>query len=565
VSATVEDRVNVKPICETRRYFPFAKMNFHRRHLVFVLVEWLALLTGTFVWADELEEVAPGSNAALEARVRELESQNQALSQQYEDVLKRLDSLSRQLNQQDRVSSGGMANLLGPPEPTDDRLSPLTNSEEPPTSSAISALSPELGGDAPDTPKSTRKRIKGRVFLENGVNLASEDEEFSIEFHNETQVDYRLNTMGHLGQTVNGFAIPRERFYFQGRLTKLIEYRLVMTRGFITQQDLLDAYLTFRLKDDRVQARIGRYRAPYSYEWWMEPNQYFINPERSVFNANLGLNRMIGAALTGKVFEDRFDYAVGIFDGPRNSFEDYNSGKDIVSYLNFRPWANSKEYRFLEYLNLGGSVDYGNQENPTQPQSFRTSANATSNAAVNRVAPSFLALNNNIIESGIRSQWSMHAAYFYKRLSLIAEWQSGFADYARNTQKAYRTRLPYSGFYVQAGYFLTGEEVKDRSQVKPIRPFSLRPGKLGPGAIELASRISTLNLGPQVFSAGLADPNLWTRNVVVTDFGVNWYINQYIKILFDWQYSALGQPVMLGPGHYTNDFNLFWTRFQIYY
>ena len=126
------------------------------------------------------------------------------------------------------------------------------------------------------------------------------------------------------------------------------------------------------------------------------------------------------------------------------------------------------------------------------------------------------------------------------------------------------TRLPFGGFYAQAS-FLTGEEVKDRSMVKPLKPFSLKPGKFGLGAFELAARVSTLNIGPQVFSAGLADPNLWTRNVVATDIGVNWYLNQYIKVLFDWQYSSMGDPVLLSPGHYTPYFNLFWTRFHIYY
>ena len=45
--------------------------------------------------------------------------------------------------------------------------------------------------------------------------------------------------------------------------------------------------------------------------------------------------------------------------------------------MNFRPWADSKEYEFLKYLNLGGSVDYGNQQNPAIPQDFRTSANTS--------------------------------------------------------------------------------------------------------------------------------------------------------------------------------------------
>ena len=123
-------------------------------------------------------------------------------------------------------------------------------------SSAISALSPELGGGARDTPKQTRKRIKGNVFLENGLVFSSDDEEFSIEFHNETQVEYRLNTMGHLGDLSNGFAIPRERFYFQGRLTKPIEYRVARLQEALTHDPrVLEQSLEVRVEGDRVILR----------------------------------------------------------------------------------------------------------------------------------------------------------------------------------------------------------------------------------------------------------------------------------------------------------------------
>jgi phosphate-selective porin OprO/OprP len=77
-------------------------------------------------------------------------------------------------------------------------------------------------------------------------------------------------------------------------------------------------------------------------------------------------------------------------------------------------------------------------------------------------------------------------------------------------------------------------------------------------------------LGRQVFTAGLADPNLWTNNVQLIDVGVNWYLNKFVKIYFDWEHAIFASPVLAAVNsngaalfHTTSD--LFWLRFQFYY
>ena len=42
----------------------------------------------------------------------------------------------------------------------------------------------------------------------------------------------------------------------------------------------------------------------------------------------------------------------------------------------------------------------------------------------------FLILNRDVVERGDRLLGSVHAAYFYKGLSLIGEWQYGYGSYA---------------------------------------------------------------------------------------------------------------------------------------
>ena len=79
-----------------------------------------------------------------------------------------------------------------------------------------------------------------------------------------------------------------------------------------------------------------------------------------------------------------------------------------------------------------------------------------------------------MVVSGPRNLWSLHTAYYYGGLSLYGEWQSGFQDYALTSNlNNTRTHVPVFGYYVQAGYFLTGETVTARNVIKPIRDFDL--------------------------------------------------------------------------------------------
>ena len=102
---------------------------------------------------------------------------------------------------------------------------------------------------------------------------------------------------------------------------------------------------------------------------------------------------------------------------------------------------------------------------------------------------------------------------------------------------------------VQASYFLTGEQITRRvNVVRPRHNFGFTNGQFtGPGAVEVHARYSPLNLGHNIFTAGLADPNLWTNHAYAVDIGLNWYLNYYTKIYFDWQHAGFGEPVINGP------------------
>ena len=394
-----------------------------------------------------------------------------------------------------------------------------------------------------------------------GFELKTADDEFVIQFHNLTQLDGRFYEQGGQNPVHDTFAIPRQWWMFSGRITKPYEYFLSFQNGFDTLS-LLDVFVNVHY-DDRLQLKLGRFKTPFTYEFYTEPIQGLISPERSLFFNNFALNRSVGLMGWGRLFNTTapLDYAVGLFNNARNSYEDTSDQKNILAYLNWRPFALLEDSP-LENFVFGGSVQAGTQTNTPLPPSFRTIV-ATSGNSVNGVP--FLTFNSNARESGARAFWDLHAAWYYRHLSLISEWQSGYQDYALATTITDHDRIGVQSYYVQAGYFVTGETVAGRNVVKPLRNFDIRKGRFGPGAIELQSRFNALDLTRNIFTSGLADPNLWTNNLYVVDTGFNWYLNQYSKLYFSWNHAVFGNPVQYNATARQKTSDLFLIRFQLHF
>ena len=406
------------------------------------------------------------------------------------------------------------------------------------------------------------RRIAKVEFAE-GLELSSPDDEFKLTFHNLTQAEFRGFPTNQQGILQSQFFIPRQRWYFTGRVTRNIEYYTVINRGY-GALDLLDAFVTYRI-DERFRLRAGRMKTPYLYEYYSIAEGDLIAPERSLYADNMAANRQMGMMALGELLEGRLGYALGVFNGPRRSFQDFNSAKDVIGYFNTRPFLKSETYKVLNYLNVGGSWDVGYQNNPTQPNALRTANDQTPNLAVVSLSPTWLTFNDNVVEQGERIQWAGHLIWYYKSLTLLAEYGGGVAGYAFNTSKT-SSYIPYDGYMVQATYFLTGEHLTRRvNVVKPKSDFSWVKGKRGPGAIEVHGRFSTLNFGKQVFTDGFADPNLWSNRAWATDIGLNWYLNFYTKVMLDWQHSDFYTPVIVGPDHFGVNRDLFWLRFQVFF
>jgi phosphate-selective porin OprO/OprP len=523
---------------------------------------------------------AGSREAQLEDEVRQLKEMVRQLSTRVEDLSARASAgppAPAVPPSSAMVPSSVSSGLAGPggfkldPGPSDSGLRAPSSDEARATSGGTREL--------PDSQLEGNRRL-GHIPLrtyfdygQDGVGFSSEDEEFQLRFRVLEQIDYN----GYLGpqglsptSTTSGFYLPRSRYYFQGRVTKPITYDLSFQRSYTTF-NFFNAFLNFNY-DPRLQIRVGRSKVPFTYEFYKINVWRLIAPERSVWVNNYQSNRDIGITAWGGLFENRVEYAVMLHNGPRNGFQAYDYPKTVAAFLNFKPFQ-TREDSFLRDFNIGGSLDYGYQNNPAVPAVFRTNVNA-SNVALNSNDPTnnatlpFLALNNNVMEKGLRDLWELHVAYYYKGLSLLGAWDSGFNSYALPHSPS--VRVPTSGYFVEAAYLITGETIRERSTIDPISRFDLRPGKFGLGAFEPHARYSEMFLNRDIFTAGLADPNLWTNRVQLIDVGVNWYLNRFVKIYFDWEHAIFASPVIAantpsGGALFRNTNDMFWLRFQLYY
>lgn len=150
--------------------------------------------------------------------------------------------------------------------------------------------------------------------------------------------------------------------------------------------------------------------------------------------------------------------------------------------------------------------------------------------------------------------FGLEAAANWKNWYLQAEsFQYGIKRTAATATLADPT---FDGFYVQGSWILTGEtrryDVASGAFQSP-RPFVPVSSAGGFGAWELALRYSNLDLD---FHSGLAaaaatpdairggEQDIWT-------FGVNWYLNPNVKVMFNWLHVDVDRLNPAGPGNLT--------------
>ena len=83
---------------------------------------------------------------------------------------------------------------------------------------------------------------------------------------------------------------------------------------------------------------------------------------------------------------------------------------------------------------------------------------------------------------------------------------------------------------------LTGER-NAYSGCDPIRAFEPQKGVRQLGAFELALRYSEVRVDPHAFTT-LANPKSSAQQASELGFGLNWYLNRYVKLTMDYEHTV---------------------------
>ncbi len=452
-----------------------------------------------------------------------------------------------------------------PPVPTDLLVTPPLSTPTPAdskTSNAQDGQPSKKPGESASARSSTGSGDTAgyQVSFKDGILFTTTDGLFSLQFHDLTQIDGRAFSPAHTVR--DQFNITREWLIFRGNVTEYADYTAILAAGVVGSLNILDAYFDLNPlgeNKDPLQVRIGRFQTPFGYQWYKIVARNLVANERSMFMANFSPNRELGAMGHGVVLDGRLDYALGLFNGVRNSFNVPFSGKEETAFVNALPFLLEEGSPF-RYLNIGLSFDTANQNGGLSPNALRTANQGPAGPENDVISPTFLKFNPNVVEIGVRDAGAVDVVWFYRGFQFLGEYTAGFEHYGLTSAPGKKFPVSLSGYSFTGSYFLTGEEPTGRGPVVPLHPW----GK-GCGAVEGFGRFSNLILGQNVFAADLADPEQWANGVDATDVGLNWYPNRFLRLTLDWQHAMFNRPVQPAGAPVVNSQDLYWLRFQLYY
>ncbi len=368
----------------------------------------------------------------------------------------------------------------------------------------------------------------------------------SIQLTGRMHLDYRDSDIdGSLGggrtddrdtaSLADQFELRRARIGVKGKFAKDFKYEIVTNIPGTATVDV--AYLDFA-KYDQVQLRVGKFKQPFGLEELISSNNITMMErsylDQTVPGKKLGF-QVMGTPVTGMT------YAGSVFQQNDTELNIQADGKNSVAgraTLNFAEIMGNKE--MVMHVGLAGlDSTYAVGTSSTSQTSSTASATATQRGSISsfRSAGRGLAnvfrgqVNGELCHSSIvgyacpseysaqvkQRAYGLEGIFATGPFKLMGEYSQG--DY-KGTQGANAVSYDTKTYYLEAGYFITGEKYADSykggvfSSFKPKNEFDLDKGNLG--AIELAFRAEGFDVDNTKISGGRLQGN-------VTDFATGKY------------------------------------------
>jgi phosphate-selective porin OprO/OprP len=251
---------------------------------------------------------------------------------------------------------------------------------------------------------------------------------------------------------------------------------------------------------ENTELKLGNYIAPVGFEDLMSSNDYTFM-ERSLASA---LSPGFLAGVSAGAWGRRWSVRVGGFADPLgdDDIEKRKSdGLSAIGRVTFAPWRKKRQL-----LHIGGSLEWRDMESDS---AFRLRTRPESGGARRLIDTGNLrdvdeSLTFGVEVAAVLGSWCLQGEYLRAHL-----WRSDNPD------------PTFQGGYAQLSWFPTGEHRRYSSRravfrsVEPKRPW---------GAVELALRYSALDL---------LDENVIGGEQQDFTFGLNWYLNRNLRLMFN--------------------------------
>ena len=276
--------------------------------------------------------------------------------------------------------------------------------------------------------------------------------------------------------------------------------------------------------------RIGNFFVPFSLEQVTnDTNNIFMErsiPSQGVF----AVDREVGVALYNCTDDQSFTWATGVFfdsisEGLKERIDD-NQGYRVSGRLTWTPFYDEPSNgRYLIHTGIG-VLHTEDQDNRV---SFRARPQIHEGPRL---------IDSGALAADSYTTGNLEFAAGMGPVTLQSEW---FASSVNMEAGGSHT---VTGGYAHLSYFLTGENrIYQRfgqhgaqfGRNVPTSNFFVVPGAMSPGAWEVKTRYSNLNLD-QV--------NKGQYNDITTGF--NWYLNDRTRVMFDWIHPVTTNDTSFG-------------------
>jgi phosphate-selective porin OprO/OprP len=371
-----------------------------------------------------------------------------------------------------------------------------------------------------------------------GFSLKSADGENQLKLRGTLHFDGRYLGGDDPGGTFDSFTATRVRPTIEGTFASIFDFKLMPDFGQ-GRTVIQDAYVNARFNPG-AQVQVGKFKSPVGLERLQSANDMKW-VQRGAPTA-LAPNRDIGLQLGGELAGGRFSYQAAYLNGSNDGSSsdtfadiDLNDDKEYALRLFTQPFAESESFA-LRGFGIGIAGTYTNQVGTaTQPllPAFRTPGQSTFFRF--RAAGT----TPGTIADGERTRTAPQLYYYVGAFGLIGEFTEVSQEVSRIVPSGLRTgTVDTSAWQLAVSYFLTGEEASYRG-FTPKSRFSLEDATSG--AWEVKARVQSLSVDDGAFAGGadsFADPLVSARQADSWGVGLNWYLNENVKWLLDYDHTS---------------------------